>query len=59
MKKHSTTFAIAGFSHETVTFWPGLTDLEEFERLTLHDQEVIEREKKRYKHACGRLYRCL
>jgi len=34
---------IAGLEHETVTFWPGLTSLQDFEREALHGSEVIER----------------
>ena len=34
---------IAGLEHETVTFWPGTTDLEDFERKGLHGGGVIER----------------
>ena len=34
---------IAGFRHETITFWPGFTDLEDFERVALHGEEVIEK----------------
>jgi len=34
---------IAGLEHETVTFWPGTTDLEDFERDGLHGAGVIER----------------
>jgi microcystin degradation protein MlrC len=33
---------IAGFGHETVTFWPELTPLEEFERIALHGEQIIE-----------------
>ncbi|MFP3950689.1 MAG: M81 family metallopeptidase [Candidatus Bathyarchaeia archaeon] len=33
---------IAGLGHETITFWPGLTDLEEFERNASYGEEVIE-----------------
>jgi len=32
---------IAGLRHETVTFWPGYTDLDEFERVALHGDQVI------------------
>jgi len=32
---------IAGFSHETVSFWPGVTDLEAFERTALYGEDVI------------------
>lgn len=34
---------IAGLEHETVTFWPGVTPLEDFERDALHGVEVIEK----------------
>jgi len=34
---------IAGFEHETVTFWPGVTPLEDFERDALHGVKVVER----------------
>ncbi|RLG52565.1 MAG: microcystin degradation protein MlrC [Thermoproteota archaeon] len=33
---------IAGLRHETVTFWPGFTDLDEFERVAFHGEQVIE-----------------
>lgn len=33
---------VAGLGHETITFWPGLTDLEDFERNAKHGQEVVE-----------------
>jgi len=32
---------IAGLEHETVSFWPGVTDLEEFERNAVHGPDVI------------------
>jgi microcystin degradation protein MlrC len=32
---------IAGFSHETVSFWPGVTDLKAFERTALYGEDVI------------------
>jgi microcystin degradation protein MlrC len=32
---------IAGLEHETVTFWPGTTNLEDFERKALHGADVI------------------
>lgn len=32
---------IAGFSHETVSFWPGLTSLEMFEQSTLYGKDII------------------
>ena len=34
---------VAGFSHETITFWPGLTTLKDFERNAYHGEKVIER----------------
>jgi microcystin degradation protein MlrC len=34
---------LAGFGHETITFWPGITDLAAFERVAYHDQDVIEK----------------
>jgi len=34
---------IAGLKHETVTFWPGVTDLKDFERDALHGMKVIEK----------------
>jgi len=34
---------VAGFSHETITFWPGLTTLEDFERNAAHGEQVIEK----------------
>lgn len=34
---------IAGFGHETVSFWPGVTDLEDFERVALLGGDVIEK----------------
>lgn len=33
--------AVAGFSHETVSFWPGVTSLEDFERTALYGEEVL------------------
>ncbi len=33
---------VAGLGHETITFWPGLTDLEDFERDALYGPDVIE-----------------
>ena len=33
---------IAGLEHETVTFWPGTTSLEDFERKALHGMKVVE-----------------
>jgi microcystin degradation protein MlrC len=34
---------IAGFSHETITFWPEITGLAEFERVAHHGKDVIEK----------------
>jgi len=34
---------IAGFQHETVTFWPGLTDLDDFKRVATHGADVIKK----------------
>ena len=34
---------IAGFAHETITFWPEITDLAEFERTAHHGRDVIEK----------------
>jgi len=34
---------VAGFSHETITFWPGLTTLKDFERNAYHGEKVIEK----------------
>ena len=34
---------VAGFAHETITFWPGLTTLEDFERNAAHGGRVIEK----------------
>ena len=34
---------VAGFSHETVSFWPGVTSLEDFERTALYGSNVIEK----------------
>jgi microcystin degradation protein MlrC len=36
---------IAGFEHETVSFWPGVTDLEEFERNAVHGPDVIKKQR--------------
>ncbi|MBN2334219.1 M81 family metallopeptidase [Candidatus Bathyarchaeota archaeon] len=36
---------VAGFAHETITFWPGLTTLEDFERNAYHGEAVLERAK--------------
>jgi microcystin degradation protein MlrC len=33
---------VAGLGHETITFWPGTTGLEEFEREALHGWKIIE-----------------
>jgi microcystin degradation protein MlrC len=33
---------VAGLGHETITFWPGITDLEDFKRGALHGTDVIE-----------------
>ena len=35
--------AVAGFSHETITFWPGLTTLEDFERDAAYGLRVLEK----------------
>ena len=32
---------LAAFGHETITFWPGVTDLAAFERVAYHGQDVI------------------
>lgn len=37
---------IAGFSHETVSFWPGVTTLEEFERYSYYGKDIIEKGRK-------------
>ena len=34
---------VAGFSHETVSFWPGVTGLEAFERTALYGADIIEK----------------
>jgi len=34
---------VAGFAHETITFWPGLTTLEDFERNAAHETRVLEK----------------
>ncbi len=34
---------VAGFSHETITFWPGLTTLKDFERNAYHGERVLEK----------------
>jgi len=34
---------LAGFAHETITFWPGLTTLEDFERNSAHGAQVLEK----------------
>lgn len=34
---------VAGFSHETVSFWPGVTSLDAFERTALYGADVIEK----------------
>ncbi|MBD3207227.1 microcystin degradation protein MlrC [Candidatus Bathyarchaeota archaeon] len=41
---------VAGFAHETITFWPGLTTLEDFERTATYGEEVLE--KARYTNSC-------
>ena len=33
---------LAGLGHETITFWPGLTGLEDFERTAHYGDEVVE-----------------
>ena len=38
--------AIAGFSHETVSFWPGLTSLEDFERAAHYGDDVISKNRR-------------
>jgi microcystin degradation protein MlrC len=34
---------VAGFSHETVSFWPGVTSLEDFERMSAYGEDIIEK----------------
>jgi microcystin degradation protein MlrC len=34
---------VAGFSHETITFWPGLTTLADFERDATYGQAVLDK----------------
>lgn len=34
---------VAGFAHETITFWPGLTALEDFERTARYGNDVLEK----------------
>ena len=34
---------VAGFSHETITFWPGLTTLTDFERDAAYGQAVLDK----------------
>lgn len=34
---------VAGFSHETITFWPGLTTLTDFERDATYGQAVLDK----------------
>ena len=34
---------LAAFGHETITFWPGITDLAAFERIAHHGQDVIDK----------------
>jgi microcystin degradation protein MlrC len=34
---------LAAFGHETITFWPGVTDLAAFERVAYHGQDVIDK----------------
>lgn len=34
---------LAGFGHETITFWPGTTDLAAFERIARHGLDVIDK----------------
>jgi microcystin degradation protein MlrC len=34
---------LAAFGHETITFWPGITDLDAFERIAHHGQDVIDK----------------
>ena len=41
---------VAGFAHETITFWPGLTTLEDFERTATYGKDVLE--KARYTNSC-------
>jgi microcystin degradation protein MlrC len=33
---------VAGFSHETITFWPGVTSLDDFERTATYGEQVLE-----------------
>ena len=41
--KQKLKIGIAGFSQESVTFWPGVTDLSDFEENALYGQDVIEK----------------
>ena len=34
---------VAGFNHETVSFWPGVTSLEAFERYAYYGEDLIEK----------------
>jgi microcystin degradation protein MlrC len=34
---------LAGFSHETITFWPGVTSLSDFERTATYGEQVLEK----------------
>ncbi|MFX0149862.1 MAG: M81 family metallopeptidase [Candidatus Hodarchaeota archaeon] len=34
---------LAGFGHETITFWPGVTRLEDFERVALYGKDIVEK----------------
>ena len=34
---------LSAFGHETITFWPGVTDLAAFERIAYHGQDVIDK----------------
>jgi len=36
---------VAGFSHETISFWPGVTDLKDFERNSYFGDELLEKAK--------------
>ncbi|HHL41527.1 MAG TPA: microcystin degradation protein MlrC, partial [Candidatus Bathyarchaeota archaeon] len=34
---------VAGFSHETVSFWPGVTSLDDFELTSVYGEDIIEK----------------
>lgn len=36
---------VAGFSHETISFWPGVTDIKDFERNSYFGDELLEKAK--------------